>query len=332
MTVSPVVRETEHTITVPAPADTVYDLIADAGRWPAIFTPTVHVQYLDTAPDGEERLRIWAFAGGGTDVRGWVSRRALDFEARRVAFRQTEPAPPVAAMRGEWLVSPSGAESSEVAFRHWFSAAGDDPGILDKIEEVVDRNSRAELDSLRRAAAQRHRLADLIVDFEDEVFIAAPARKVYDFLARAGDWPELIPHVARVELTEDAAGVQILEMDTRESAGDPDRTEVHTTVSARVLLPPDSIVYKQTALPDFLSAHVGSWVLREDKRGVTAVARHTVVLKEEAITRVLGPGGTAAKAGDLVRRSIGANSVATLRRARELTEGAEGAEGKESAR
>ena len=128
------IRETEHTITVPAPADTVYELIADAARWPAIFTPTVHVEYLPPEPAGGQtgqtgqgpqrgaqavqRLRIWAFAGGA--VRSWVSHRTLDPVAGRIAFWQTEPAAPVAAMRGEWLVLPAGDEEDLAALmREW---------------------------------------------------------------------------------------------------------------------------------------------------------------------------------------------------------------------
>ncbi|HEU5024189.1 MAG TPA: SRPBCC family protein [Spirillospora sp.] len=298
------IRQTEHAITVPAPADTVYRLIADAERWPAIFTPTVHVEYLPAEPGAEQRLRIWAFAGDA--VRCWVSHRTLDPVARRVAFRQTSPARPVAAMRGEWHVLPSG-ERSEVVFRHWFSAENDDADVLDRIEEVVEHNSRAELDSLRDAANRAH----LLVDWEDEVAVGSGQERVFRFLADAAQWPTLIPHVARVDLHEDDTGVQRLEMDTVPSTGG----DVHTTVSVRVLLPPETIVYKQTTLPDFLTAHVGSWHVREDG---SAVAKHTVVLKEEAITAILGPEGTVEQAAALVRRSIGGNSMATLRRAREL--------------
>lgn len=298
------IRNTEHIVTVPAPPDTVYDMIADAERWPAIFTPTVHVEYLSPGPEDEQRLRVWAFAGDS--VASWVSHRTLDRAVRRVGFRQTSPTPPVAAMRGEWAVFPSG-EGSRVVFKHWFSAENDNEFILDKIEEVVDHNSKAELASLRQAAGH----ADLIVDFEDEIDIGTGQENVYHFLARAEEWPKLIPHVARVALTEEPTGVQVLDMDTIEGGGD----DVHTTVSVRVLLPPDTIVYKQTTLPPFLTAHVGSWHVRENG---STIARHTVVLKEEAITAMLGPDATVEQAAGLVRESIGGNSKATLRRAREL--------------
>lgn len=299
------IRHTEHVVTVPASPGRVYDMIVDARRWPAIFTPTVHVEYLSPGPGDEQRLQVWAFAGDA--VRRWVSHRTLDPAARRVSFRQTRPAPPVASMRGEWSVYPSGDES-RVVFQHSFTAENDDKATLDKIEEVVEHNSKAELDSLRQAAGRAH----LVVDFEDEEVIGGGRDNVYRFLARAEGWPALIPHVERVDLKEGSDGIQMLEMDTAESSGGGD---VHTTISARVLLPPDTIVYKQTTLPPFLTAHVGSWHVREDG---STVARHTVVLKEEAITTMLGPDATVEQAAGLVRQAIGGNSKATLRRARDL--------------
>lgn len=299
-------RQTEHVVAIPAPAAAVYHLIEDAEMWPAIFTPTVHVQRLHPTGNGsEERLRIWAFAG--TSVRSWVSHRSLNPAAGRIAFHQTRPASPVAAMRGEWVIAPDG-DQCRVFFRHWFSAENDDEAILDRIEEVVEHNSRAELASLRAAVDRAH----LLVDWEDEVDGGGGQEQMYRFLAEAGSWPGRIPHVARVELTEQAPDIQTLEMDTKPSTGGA----THTTVSVRVLLPPDTIVYKQTTLPGFLHAHVGSWSLREDG---TAIARHTVVLKEEAIKAIMGPDATVSKAAELVRESIGGNSKATLRRALELT-------------
>ena len=39
--------------------------------------------------------------------------------------------------------------------------------------------------------------------------------EVYEFLYRASEWPQRVPHVDRVDLTEDAPGVQVMAMDTR---------------------------------------------------------------------------------------------------------------------
>ncbi len=58
----------EHQIAVDAPAAEVYQLIADVAQWPRLFSPTVHVEYLDRSP-GQERIRIWAMANGEVSVR-----------------------------------------------------------------------------------------------------------------------------------------------------------------------------------------------------------------------------------------------------------------------
>jgi ribosome-associated toxin RatA of RatAB toxin-antitoxin module len=303
-------RTTEHSVTVQAPAREVYALIEDVLRWPAIFGPTVHVERL--ASDGKkERLRIWAFAGED-QVRSWESERHLDPDALRVAFSQVAPSYPVATMSGEWRVSEQPDGGSRVDFGHSFTSALDDPSILDRIEEVVDRNSRAELDSLRVAAELRHRLGDLVLTFSDDVPVEGTQEIVYDVLAKAGEWPDVLPHVSRLELREQD-GVQFMEMDTKEGGGG-----VHTTRSVRVCLPPDRIVYKQTGLPEFLAAHVGEWSVREGEHG--AVATHTIILKEEWITRLLGPEGTVEAARQLLREAIGANSRTTLGCARTIAE------------
>src|SRR5438093_1210957 len=85
---------------VAGPPRAVYRLIADATRWPYLFTPFVHVERLtDGGP--QERLRLWAVGNGA--VRNWTTRRTLDREGLRIRFQQEAPAPPVASMAGEWV-------------------------------------------------------------------------------------------------------------------------------------------------------------------------------------------------------------------------------------
>ena len=139
---------------------------------------------------------------------------------------------------------------------------------------------------------------------------------MYDFLYRVGDWPRLIPHVERLELTEETPGVQVMSMDTLTADG-----AVHTTESVRICFPhAGRIVYKQTTTPALMEAHTGEWNVVSDENGVTAVAQHSVVLREEAVERVLGPGADLAGARRYVREALGRNSTATLHLARQYAE------------
>src|SRR5215470_592438 len=121
---------TTQTIFVAAPPRAVYDLVADTGRWPYIFTPTVHVQRL-YGTETYERLRLWAVADGA--VRSWISQRTLDPRELRIGFRQENPAAPIAAMAGEWVFAALPGNATFVVLLHKFRAVGDDPGDIARI-------------------------------------------------------------------------------------------------------------------------------------------------------------------------------------------------------
>ncbi|MBV2365257.1 aromatase/cyclase [Streptomonospora nanhaiensis] len=296
-------RTSVHAVAVDADPDTVFGLLSDVRRWPWIFGPTVHADYLER--DGAtERLRIWATAG--ERVRGWTSVRTRDTARRRISFQQSRPPAPVAAMTGEWRVAPSGP-GTRVELRHEFRAVADSPADLDRITEAVDRNSTAELGAL--AAAAGIDPDELLVDFTDTVELPGPAAAAYALLRDAGAWPALLPHVRRVRLREEDEGVQWLEMDTAHGDEAP-----HTTVSVRLCLPPDLIVYKQLTRPAFMAAHTGSWRLAREGGRLLAHARHTVLLDRAAALAALGGAGSLAQARARVRAALGGNSRATLER------------------
>jgi aromatase len=298
----------EHTVDIDAPADRVYAQLADATTWPALFPPSVHVERLEG--DGRhELIQIWATANGAAKT--WRSRRELDPAAREVRFRQVVSQPPVASMGGTWAVEALGADRCRVRLRHDYRAVGDDPDGLAWIEQAVERNSTAELAALK-AGAER---AAGPMSFADSVRVAGRAEDVYAFLDRAELWERRLPHVARVALTEDTPGLQVLEMDTRTAAGDR-----HTTRSVRVCRPHRRIVYKQTLLPALLSLHTGEWSIEPDGDGVRVTSRHTVVIREDAVQAVLGPGADPARARTFLRDALGGNSRATLELARTYAE------------
>ncbi|MEU3353826.1 SRPBCC family protein [Streptomyces sp. NPDC037389] len=305
------VRKTEHTVTVAAPAGTVFGLIENVADWPHVFPPTLHVEHLERG-GAEERIRIWATAN--EEVKDWTSRRTPDRAGLRIRFRQEVSRHPVAAMGGEWRVEPLPGGGCRVRLTHDFRAVDDGPEHLAWIERAVDRNSEAELAALK-AAAERPGGAGAAFTFEDTVRVDAPADDVHAFLLAAGEWEERLPHVSRVVLKEDAPGVQLLEMDTRAADG-----STHTTSSVRICLPGRRIVYKQRRTPALLAAHTGRWTVEETPAGALVTSRHTVVVDPSAVVPVLGPGATAEDARAFVRQALGHNSTTTMRHAKEYAE------------
>ncbi|WP_326654741.1 MULTISPECIES: aromatase/cyclase [unclassified Streptomyces] len=309
------VHRTTHEVNVAAPAGAVYGLIADAVRWPLFFPPNVHVQQLES--DGTtERLRMWATANGR--VKSWTSRRVLSPGERRVEFRQEVSASPVKTMGGTWIVEPLAAEQSRLTLLHDFTVDGDDPAGVEWVERATDTNSRAELENLRKLAERWAQLDELVLSFEDSVRVDGPAGPVYDFLYRVQDWPRLVPHVSRLDLVEDEPGVQVMSMDTTTADGSS-----HTTESVRVCFPDEGrIVYKQTATPALMAAHTGEWSVVPDGTGATVTSQHSVVLREENITKILGPDAGVTQARRYIREALGRNSTATLNLAKQHAESA----------
>jgi aromatase len=299
--------EVEHEIDVAAPAVDVYRLVAGVEDWPEIFGPTVHVECVERT-GRTERIRIWATAN--ETVKTWTSRRELDPDGLRIGFRQEISQPPVAAMGGAWIIEPVGDARCRVRLLHDYRAVDDDVAALAWIGAAVDRNSTAELRALKERA-EASAADDLLLTFEDAIEIAGPAAEVYHFIYDAAAWPERLPHVARVTLTEETPGLQLLEMDT--SA--PDGT-VHTTTSVRVCRPYDKIVYKQIRPPRLMTVHTGQWLFEERAETLWVTSRHMVRINPANIAAVLGDGCGVPEARAFVRHALGANSLATLSHAK----------------
>jgi aromatase len=308
---APTTHQAEHQISVGAPAGRVYELIADVGNWPQMFGPTVHAEQVER--DGAaERIRIWATANGAAKT--WLSRRHLDPAAHSISFRQERSQHPVGGMGGTWIIEPVTEGTCRVRLLHDFFAATGDPADVEWISRAVDRNSTAELAALKAAAEAEG--APALLTFADTVEVEGTAKDVYDFLNDAGRWEDRLPHVARVSLTEETPGLQVLEMDTQTKDG-----SVHTTRSVRVCEPHHRIVYKQIVLPALLALHTGRWLISETAPGLVSVtSEHTVRIEESRITGVLGKGADLACAQAFVRTALSGNSLATLRLARTYAE------------
>ncbi|MBL1087696.1 SRPBCC family protein [Streptomyces actinomycinicus] len=299
-----------HRVHVSAPAGVVYAVLADGAKLPLYCSQSVHVERLEF--DGErERLRMWALVGG--KVQSWMTWRRLDQLERRLEFVQKLPGSSLDSVRGVLSVRPEGPHDSELELRYGL----DDLPETEWVKQAAGLDVRAQLNQLKGFAERWTRLDDLVLSFEDSVRVHGPAELAYDFLYRAGDWPELVPDVARVALTEEAPGVQRTVLDRLTESGS------HTTAAVRICFPhAGRIVYKQTATLPLLAAHTGEWSVTPDEMGTTVTSRQTVVLREEEITAALGRGAGLADARRHVRAMLGRHSLTLLDLARQHAESA----------
>ena len=304
-------NHTTHRIDIDAPVGVVYGIIADATAWPQHFAPTIHVERSEI-DSSTERLRIWADANG--EVKNWTSVRSLDESGHRIGFRQEVSSPPVASMSGEWIITSRG-DGATLTLTHDFEAAGGDPAGAEWITEATDRNSEKELANIKTLAEAWDRVGELVFSFEDSVLVDGSLDDIYDFLHDAGRWPERLPHVSRLELTEDVPHLQVMVMDTLAKDG-----STHTTESVRVCYPGERIVYKQLVTPSLMAAHVGEWIFEQAGHSVRVTSWHRVTVREAMIAEVLGPDATVATARDFIRKAAGGNSAATLALAKKFTE------------
>lgn len=221
-------------------------------------------------------------------------------------------------MGGEWIVTPGDvAGTVRLTLRHEFSAVDDDPAGIEWITKATDRNSGTELANIKTLAEGIGAADGLVFDFEDSTLVAdADPETVYRFLHEAAAWPDRLPHVSRMRLTEDVENIQWMVMDTVTKDG-----SAHTTESVRICFPDSRrIVYKQLVTPPLMTTHIGEWTVVPTDKGARATSWHRVQLNEDAIVGVLGADATVHEAKEFIRRAVGGNSAATLALAKTFAE------------
>jgi aromatase len=267
------IRTARNTVRVAAPPRHVYRLIADTARWPQIFEPTVHVEHLGGNRD-TERVRLWQLIDN--EVRSGDSVRERNPRRLQVRFRRETTPHPARSMGGLWMVVPK-STGCLVVLDHYYRVVDDDPADTGWLGDVVGETSAALLSSVREAAELGPALDRLYLSCADSVDIDGDPRDVYDFLARAQDWPQRLPYVDRLLMDEDVPDIQHLRSDVRLANG-----SVHTTSMVRVCFPQTRIVYKHVTPPAVMRAHTGSYTVTKLPHTVRATAANAVVLRDES--------------------------------------------------
>ncbi|MGW2524609.1 aromatase/cyclase [Streptomyces sp. NPDC001617] len=303
-------QRVDHSMSINADFETVFDLVADVERWPQFHLSSVHAQVVHANEKGE-LVQHWSLAGDCA-VRTWRTVRRTDRPGRRITFTYMDVDAPATGIRGEWVFTELAQNRTRVELHHVVEAPAD--ADLGPLLDRINLDSEEHLATLRDTAERRAELDELVVSFTDPLFIAGSVEDAYDYLYRADLWPERIPHVVGLAMTEDVPNVQFFDMDTKGPDG-----STHTVRSVRICLPPNLIVYKQISLPAMLDAHTGHWRFTEAPEGVVAEARHTSTIKRSALP-LLGGATTIGEARRYLRRLLSGNSMSNLRLAKTFAE------------
>lgn len=297
---------------VSAPVEVVRGLIMDVVGWTQLHDPAVHSEYLERGKN-EDLTQQWSVVDDHT-VRSWTARRWVREQGREIIFAHEPAKPPFADVRGGWTLRPQADGSTLVTMHHEFTLLKEGTELAARMVESMRHGSSSYLETLKYAAENREELARLIISFEDPLFISGSVEDVYTYLYEADKWPERIPHVARLDMTEEVPNIQFFDMDTVSSDGSR-----HTTRSVRICRPHNKIVYKQIQPPKTMVAHTGHWKFTETPEGVIASARHSATIKPEGL-HLLGEGTTVEGARRYLRRILSANSMGNLRLAKAYAE------------
>jgi ribosome-associated toxin RatA of RatAB toxin-antitoxin module len=299
---------TKRSVRIAAPAAVAFDLVRDVDRWTQLFTGVAYAKRSVTGADTDE-ITVWLLREDER-VEAVTSQRTVDAHAGRITVIDDPSPAPFRSSRSEWQVTEDGENSCTISY----TAEQSVDGPADVHAARLDAWAGAFLAELQAAAEQYTELDDLIISFEDELFIAGDLSDVYGLLYRAAEWPERFPHVKRIVLSEEVPNVQFFDMDTVTPEG-----RSHTTRSVRVCFPESLIVYKQIVLPPLLNAHTGHWKFTATREGMIAAAKHTATIKRSGL-HLLGDGTTVLDARKYLRRVLSANSMANLRYAKEYAE------------
>lgn len=141
---------------------------------------------------------------------------------------------------------------------------------------------------------------------KDEAIIAEhDLERVFGCFWNAALWPQLTPHVKRIQMLEESSRRQRFLM-TVESQG-----VEHTVESLREAEPPFQITYQQSRPPAFLQEHRGEWYFARADGGTQVTLVHRAVLDMARAQEVFGA-PSPEEARERVASALRANGRKTL--------------------
>jgi aromatase len=283
-----------------APALQVFEAVADTGQWPLLFDACASVEVLEDGARGE-LVRIEARQGDR--LISWTTRRRYHRDLYRIDFTLETPMPFVAAMAGEWRVTPLGPDRALLSVDRRFELRETPDQPRDEILRFLDENAETEMLAVKS-----------LVETGDAAFTMARSRhilpfapdRVYRVLAQVHRWPEILPSCGVTILYDDGLA-QEFTMEIAGSAG------VENFRSVRLCDPRAlSITYFQPSPPPWLASHHGSWTVRGVAQGSEIVAERRVRIDAARCAEAFGEPDLARNKAR-VRETITANTAATVK-------------------
>ncbi len=155
---------TEHCITIDAPIQHVYDVLADVEGYANLFPPTQSVTMLEEGPNYQIAKLVVEVSG---QIQSWTTRRDLDTDHKIIRYQQLQTAPLMEHMGGEWRCFTLKEKQTQLVITHDFAVRRAVDGlVLSKytpeqaekmVRGAVEHNSAADLDAVKQEAERRMR-------------------------------------------------------------------------------------------------------------------------------------------------------------------------------
>lgn len=137
-----VAAEARHELTIPGPADSVFEMTRDVLRWSEYMPAVTEAAFVEQGHEGD-LVQITAEANDQRHT--WRSRRAVDRAARTIEFTRVEPSAPLVAMRGRWEFVDEGQQTRAV-LTHSFATTT--PEALEFFTNATRSNATRDLEGL----------------------------------------------------------------------------------------------------------------------------------------------------------------------------------------
>lgn len=283
-----------------APAAQVFDAIADTGKWPLLFDACTSVEVLEDDARGE-LTRIEA--RDGARPIDWTTRRRYHRDIGRIDFALETPMPFIAAMEGQWRVTPLDADRALLSVERGFEFRDALDRPRDEILRFLDENAETEMLAIKSLVETGD--ATLTVARSRHLVPFAPDR-VYRVLAEVRRWPEVLSGCGVTILYDDGIAQEF----TLEIAGS---SGVEQFRSIRMCDPSAlSIAYFQPSPPAWLVSHHGSWTVRGAPGGSEILAERRVRIDAAHCAEMFGDDDLARNKAR-VRERIVASTGATVK-------------------